>query len=134
MYNFKLTIEKSAIDVITEKLKEFVFNKDVYVQFLNITTSKYFHYFKKISQGLCAVESNYHGLLFFSNQPVRTSRMAQSVPACQVTDGVIKCVNLIIVAATRHASSPKTPLTCAFMKTQVSHQFYCVCMCMYVHF
>lgn len=47
MYYFKLTIEKSAINFITEKLKDFVFNKDVYVEFLNITTSKYFYDFKK---------------------------------------------------------------------------------------
>lgn len=45
MYYFKLTIEKSAINFITEKLKDFVFNKDVYVEFLNITTSKYFYDF-----------------------------------------------------------------------------------------
>lgn len=140
MYYFKLMVDKSAIDIITEKLKDFVFNKAVYVKFVGITTSKYFYYFKNsvfwliFSHWLCTVESNYHVLGFFSNQPVGTSRVAQSVPASQVTNGVIKCVNLIIVAAKRHASSPKTPLTCAFMKTQVSHQFYWVCMCMHVHF
>lgn len=56
---------------------------------------------------------------------------AQSVPANNTTDGVIKSVNLIqSVVATRHAPFPGSPQACVFQTQQVRGD-YCVRMCIF---